>query len=214
MLKSRYFAVTFGLVAVLTLSAGCGSKKSPETRGTFPKESDISAADAAAAAAAADASANGTVPDAAGLNTTDATTRALPFDPDTLSISEPAGKSLGESGEAIPELTPVYFALDSYDLGDSAKTLIGRAAGYLKTHQDLYVVLRGHCDDTGTDEYNLALGSQRAQAVRKQLIDEGIGAIRLETLSFGESMPAVEGSDEASRAQNRRVEFFVYTMSK
>jgi len=225
MIKSRFVAIALGLALSASLTTACGSKKTAETRGKFPQETELSASTDAAANSAADAAnaANAAADQAAADAAAAAEAAAaaangvpanIPFDPDTLSISEPGGKSLGEAGEAIPELTPVYFPLDSYELGESAKTLLGRAATYLKSNPDLYVVLRGHCDDTGTEEYNLALGSQRAQAVRKHLIDQGIGAIRLETLSFGETMPASEGTDEASRAQNRRVEFFVYTLTK
>lgn len=214
MITSRFIA--HALVALLATSAtvGCGKKKTPNPVGNFPDSTEQSAGvnadgETLAPGTRAYGSADG-APDAGTLGTEG----TVSFDPDTLSIGEPAGKSLGEAGEAVPELTAVYFPLDSYELGESARTLLNRSAAYLQSNPDLYVVLRGHCDDSGTEEYNLALGSQRAQVVRQYLIEKGIGAIRLETLSFGESMPAVEGTDEGTRAQNRRVEFFVFTIVK
>jgi len=68
------------------------------------------------------------------------------------------------------------------------------------------VVVEGHCDERGTIEYNLALGEQRAQAVKTYLMDAGVHDGRIETVSFGEEQPAVMGDDESVWSQNRRAE--------
>ncbi|CAN5205656.1 hypothetical protein BH09SUM1_BH09SUM1_20430 [soil metagenome] len=124
-----------------------------------------------------------------------------------------AENSSGEKsmeGSAIGDLPNVMFALDSADLNDAASTQTEKNAAYLEKHPELMVVLRGHTDDSGTEEYNFSLGSRRAQVVRDYLISKGVPADRLETMSLGEAMPLASGEDEATRSKNRRVEFFVY----
>ncbi len=69
--------------------------------------------------------------------------------------------------------------------------------------------LRGNCDNRGTNEYNLALGSRRANSARRYLIDLGINASRIDTVSFGEERPAVRGNNEVAWARNRRDNFVV-----
>ncbi len=125
---------------------------------------------------------------------------------------EPYGGEKGPEGTPIPELANVYFSLDSDELDQAAESVLKRNATYLKNQDELQVVLRGHTDDQGTEEYNFSLGSNRAQSVRDYLIDAGIDGSRLETVSFGETLRIEEGDDESARAQNRRVEFFVYTI--
>jgi outer membrane protein OmpA-like peptidoglycan-associated protein len=74
---------------------------------------------------------------------------------------------------------------------------------------DVRIEIQGHCDERGTEEYNLALGQRRAEAARRYLRDLGISSSRIETKSFGESMPAVRGHGEAAWSKNRRDEFVV-----
>jgi peptidoglycan-associated lipoprotein len=69
------------------------------------------------------------------------------------------------------------------------------------------VTLEGHCDDRGSEEYNLALGERRASAVKRYLVDLGVSASRLRTVSFGEAKPSAAGHDESAWKWNRRVEF-------
>lgn len=126
--------------------------------------------------------------------------------------AETMGGELMFEGAPTDALPNVYFAFDKSELDSSATSTLDSNASYLKSNANLYVVLRGHTDDSGTEEYNMALGSQRAQTVREYLIDQGISADRLATVSFGETMKAVEGEDDAARAKNRRVEFFVATL--
>ncbi|MCB2154728.1 OmpA family protein [bacterium] len=114
------------------------------------------------------------------------------------------------AGVAIPELAMVHFAFDSWELTPESKAALQKNIAYLKANPEIKVLLRGHTDDQGTEEYNLSLGSRRAQVVRQALIEMGIAPDRLETVSFGEGLPLQEGDDDASRAMNRRVEFFVY----
>ncbi len=123
-----------------------------------------------------------------------------------------SGDNIAPVGSTMPELTSILFKFDDDSLSTEAGALLAQHAAFLKQHSELHVILRGHTDDQGTEEYNLSLGSRRAQSVRDKLIELGIGADRMETVSFGEAVPIVEDASEADKAKNRRVEFFVYTL--
>ncbi len=98
----------------------------------------------------------------------------------------------------------VLFALDSYELDDRARAILDAQAAWLTRHRQVRVTIEGHADERGTREYNLALGERRALAVRDYLAARGVGANRMNVISYGKERPAVEGSDESAWAQNRR----------
>lgn len=104
-------------------------------------------------------------------------------------------------------LRRVYFAFDSSDLSRQAQADLKHNAQWLKDHPQQPVTIEGHCDERGTNEYNLALGARRAQSVYDYLLSLGISKGRLSTVSYGEEFPAVNASNEAAWAKNRRVEF-------
>jgi len=99
----------------------------------------------------------------------------------------------------------VYFEFDKYDLTAESRAVLLAHADKLKG-ASVAVRLEGHADERGSREYNMALGEKRANAVRDFLVTQGVSGASLETVSFGEEQPAVVGSDDASWAQNRRVE--------
>jgi peptidoglycan-associated lipoprotein len=101
----------------------------------------------------------------------------------------------------------IHFAFDSALLSEKARRILKKKAGYLRVNPGLMVTVEGHCDERGTDAYNTALGDRRAQSVKRFLVDLGINAERLDTLSFGENRPVAMGQNEASWAKNRRAEF-------
>jgi len=76
----------------------------------------------------------------------------------------------------------------------------------LRTHSEIMITVEGHCDERGTDAYNIALGERRAEAVKNFLVDLGISANRLNTISYGEERPIVLGQNESSWAKNRRAQ--------
>ena len=98
----------------------------------------------------------------------------------------------------------VLFGYDSYELDDEARAILGKQAEWLARYPTVKVTLEGHADERGTREYNLALGERRANAAKNFLAGQGVDAGRLSTISYGKEKPAVEGSDEAAWAQNRR----------
>lgn len=103
----------------------------------------------------------------------------------------------------------VYFDYDDASIKPEGRDLLVRAANILKANKAFYVTLEGHCDERGTEEYNLALGGKRAGAALDYLKKLGVSANALNTVSKGASEPKVEGSNEAAWSQNRRVHFSV-----
>ena len=98
----------------------------------------------------------------------------------------------------------VLFGYDSYELDAEAKAVLTRHASWLKQNPAVRVTLEGHCDERGTREYNLALGDRRANSAKNFLATQGIEIGRIATISYGKERPAVDGSDEAAMASNRR----------
>jgi peptidoglycan-associated lipoprotein len=97
-----------------------------------------------------------------------------------------------------------FFEYDSYELRPDALTAVQTNATYLKAHPDLDVVVAGYADERGTAEYNLALGQKRAQAVRDQLIADGVSPSKLDVISYGKEKQTCTEEDEACFAKNRR----------
>ncbi|THT99983.1 flagellar motor protein MotB [Lampropedia puyangensis] len=101
----------------------------------------------------------------------------------------------------------VYFDYDSYELRNSDRSLIEGHAQWLRNHPERALVLRGHTDDRGGIEYNVALGQKRAEAVRQALQLLGVAPHKLEAVSYGKEQLADPGHSEAAHQRNRRVEF-------
>ena len=119
-----------------------------------------------------------------------------------------ASASLDELNRNSP-LKPVFFELDSSELGTEAQTALNANAAALKRYATWTVTIEGHCDERGTAEYNLALGERRAIAARAYLVALGIPAGRLRTVSYGKEFPFDAGHDEASWSKNRRAHFVI-----
>ena len=98
----------------------------------------------------------------------------------------------------------VLFDYDSAKLDTSAKILLDAQSRFLRANTDLNFIIEGHCDERGTREYNLALGEQRATAVRDYLVIEGIDPDRLRVISYGKEKPAVIGANDMAWSKNRR----------
>jgi len=100
---------------------------------------------------------------------------------------------------------PVYFGFDSYDVSGSEMGKVQELANAMRSKSE-DIIIAGFTDERGTEEYNRGLGELRAQSVRSALIEMGIDAGRIQTVSFGKEMPADPGSGEAAWAKNRRAE--------
>jgi peptidoglycan-associated lipoprotein len=107
---------------------------------------------------------------------------------------------------AIQQKNVVFFDFDSSEIRSEYVPVVAAHAQYLVKYPTARVRLEGHTDERGSREYNIGLGERRAQTVRRALLAQGVAESQITTVSYGEERPAVEGSDEAAFAQNRRVE--------
>ena len=108
------------------------------------------------------------------------------------------------------DFAPVYFGFDSTVVPQGELGKIDAVAQHLTARTDRVVVVEGHCDERGSNEYNMSLGENRAIIIRNYLVQNGIAADRIQTRSYGEEKPAVMGSDESAFSRNRRGEFAIY----
>ena len=105
---------------------------------------------------------------------------------------------------------PVYFGFDSTVVPQGEFGKIDAVAQHLTSRTDRVVVVEGNCDERGSNEYNMSLGENRAIIVRNYLVQNGIAADRIQTRSYGEEKPAVDGHDESAWSRNRRGEFAIF----
>jgi len=100
----------------------------------------------------------------------------------------------------------IYFEFDSSDVAEQDREIVAAHAAFLAANPEVKVNVEGHTDERGAREYNIGLGDQRAQSVRRMLEFQGVSPTQITTVSFGEEKPAVEGHDESAWSMNRRVE--------
>jgi peptidoglycan-associated lipoprotein len=105
---------------------------------------------------------------------------------------------------------PVYFGFDSTVVPQGELGKIDQVAAHLSSRNDRVVVIEGHCDERGSNEYNMSLGENRAIIIRNYLVQSGITEDRIQTRSYGEEKPAEFGGGESAWAKNRRGEFAIY----
>jgi peptidoglycan-associated lipoprotein len=103
----------------------------------------------------------------------------------------------------------VFFDYDAYDIRSDAQATLSHDASYLAAHPNIKIVIGGYCDERGSDEYNLALGQNRADAAKKALVEAGIAATRIRVISYGKEKPFCTESTEACWQQNRRAGFSI-----
>jgi peptidoglycan-associated lipoprotein len=135
---------------------------------------------------------------------------------DDVLISSIEGDGLAVTGLPFDEsrtrlndvvVEPLYFGYDSFVLPPAEISKVQNVVAILQQNPNYVMIIEGHCDERGSNEYNLSLGEQRALAVRNYIIDMGIAAERIQSRSFGEERPAVQGSGEGAWSLNRRGEF-------
>jgi peptidoglycan-associated lipoprotein len=110
-----------------------------------------------------------------------------------------------------PVLSAIFknmpFNYDQFSLTPQACAILDNVAEWMKSNTAKMVLIEGHCDDRGTNEYNLALGDRRANSAKTYLMQLGVDSARIYTISYGEERPLAVGSTEAAWAKNRRGEF-------
>jgi peptidoglycan-associated lipoprotein len=192
-MKSVSLLLALGLgVAVITASS-CGGNPPPQTA---PQPN----ADSAAAA------------DRARQDSIDAANRAAQEAEAERVRRQREADSIAALSSAAAEVrntltAVIHFDLDKSNIRSDDMGLLDQKVAILQANPDLRLRVGGHCDERGSDEYNLALGNRRAQSAKQYLVSHGIDASRIETQSWGEERPAVDGHDEGAWSQNRRDEF-------
>jgi len=110
---------------------------------------------------------------------------------------------------ATSPLKDIFFEFDRADLRSDARDTLRANADWLKTNPSARIEIEGHCDERGTNEYNLALGAKRAQSAKDYLVSLGIAGDRLSTISYGEEIPVCREHEESCWRQNRRARFVI-----
>jgi peptidoglycan-associated lipoprotein len=136
--------------------------------------------------------------------TVDATARV------TIVAPQPAAKAVNPvsaEDEFRANVQDVFFDYDKFALRSDAEAVLSRDASYLTSHPSLKIVIAGYCDERGSDEYNLALGQNRASSAEKVLINDGIAANRIHVVSYGKEKPFCSEATETCWQKNRRAGF-------
>jgi peptidoglycan-associated lipoprotein len=118
------------------------------------------------------------------------------------------GVSFTGSNVDRSRFSPVYFGFDSYSIEGNERGKLDQIADFMQANSSM-IIVAGFTDERGTEEYNRGLGEKRALAVREYLISRGANSGKLQTVSFGEEMPADSGGGDSAWAKNRRAEFGV-----
>ncbi len=122
-----------------------------------------------------------------------------------------AKKTPGIEGEVFETkmLKRIHFDFDKYNIRPEDTEILQQNAAVMKRFPTVKIQIEGHCDERGTNEYNLALGERRASSAKKYLVSLGIEERRISTISYGEEKPLDPGHNEEAWTKNRRAEFIV-----
>lgn len=193
-MKSVTLLVVLGL-SVAVVAGACGRNPPPEVA-PQPNQDSIAAAQAEAERLAREEAERRAQEEAERL--------ARQREADSLA-------ALSRAAEEVRNMlaTMIHFDYDRSNIRPDDMGALDQKVAILQANPDLRIRIGGHCDERGSDEYNLALGNRRAQSAKQYLVSHGIDASRIETQSWGEERPAVDGHDESAWSQNRRAEFEV-----
>lgn len=123
------------------------------------------------------------------------------------SLSQMQQGTLGSN--ASGPLSDIHFAYNDYTIRSQDGQILRNDATWLSAHPNTNVQVEGHCDERGSEEYNIALGAKRAQAAKDYLVTLGIAASRISTISYGKELPLCTEHTEACWARNRRDHFVI-----
>jgi len=149
-----------------------------------------------------------------GSGSTDSTN---PFASNNGNGSSGSGSSMDLEGQesrlrhftTSPGLKDIHFKFDRYDLDDTSRAVLRKNAEYLNNNPNMRVEIQGHCDERGTNNYNLALGQRRAHSTKQYLVTQGVSSQNVSVISYGEEKPFCFGSSKACWQKNRRAHFMV-----
>jgi peptidoglycan-associated lipoprotein len=188
--RCSHLAFLFLLVAALALS-GC-AKRPATTQAAAPAPTGAATSTAAAPSGGSQMQSGGTPSGAAAT-------------PAPTTTARPAVQDFA----AVADLTDVFFDFDKYDIRPNDAKTLDTNANWLKSNPNHLVLIEGHCDERGTNEYNLALGERRAKSTMNYLVSQGVQANRITIISYGEERPQCTEHTEACWAKNRRAHFLV-----
>jgi peptidoglycan-associated lipoprotein len=189
------------VVSLLVLSvvlAGC-AKRPATTQASAP----------APAGAAAGSAPSGTSSGAGAAGPVAQSGPSAGTQPSGPAAAAPASRPAPKEFTAIPDLRDINFDFDKYDVRPGDAKILDANAAWLKSNQGYLVLIEGHCDERGTNEYNLALGERRAKAAMNYLVSQGVPASRITIISYGEERPLCTEHSEECWAKNRRDHFLV-----
>jgi peptidoglycan-associated lipoprotein len=124
-------------------------------------------------------------------------------------VTPPIGEPALTEADLARELRDVYFDFDRYDIRPDQRPTLEANGRWLMSNKGYPILIEGHCDERGTEEYNLALGDRRATATRDYLVTLGVSPDRLSTISYGEAYPVDPGHNESAWGKNRRARFTI-----
>jgi peptidoglycan-associated lipoprotein len=125
------------------------------------------------------------------------------------STAAPGARPSPKEFVAVDDLKDVFFDFDKYDIRPPDARVLDANATWLKSNTNHLVLIEGHCDERGTNEYNLALGERRAKSTMNYLVSQGVQASRITIISYGEERPSCTQKTEDCWAKNRRAHFLV-----
>lgn len=192
------------LAAVLTLSAGLACKK-PEPAPKVDTAAEEAARKAAAEKAAAEEAARKAAAEKAAAE--EAARKAAAEEAAKKAAAEAAEKAAAFKAAAEKVLVNIHYDYDKSDIKAADRATLQGIADFMKANANVKVSIEGHCDERGTNEYNLALGNRRAAAALAYLKTLGVDESRFETISFGKEKPLCTEGNEKCWSQNRRAEF-------
>jgi peptidoglycan-associated lipoprotein len=189
----KAFVCSLLLIAVV-LAPACRSKKKPVVTPTNTATTDTS-----------------TIPT---MTTTQAPTTTIATNTDFVQTDTQPPVESTQLPTDIEELNRValsrgyiqdaFFGFDESTLSGDAQTALTSSAEWLKSHTQYNLLIEGHCDERGTEQYNLALGDRRANIAKEYLMTLGVDGSRIRTVSYGEERPFDSGHDDSAWAKNRR----------
>ena len=196
-------AKLLSLATVLTLGAGLACKK-PEPAPKVDTAAEDAAKKAAAEKAAAEEAARKAAEEAARKAAEEAARKAAEEEAARKAAAE---KAAAFKAAAEKALVNIHFDYDKSDIKQADRATLQGIADFMKANPTVKVSIEGHCDERGTNEYNLALGNRRATAALAYLKTLGVDEARFETISYGKEKPLCTESKESCWSQNRRCEF-------
>jgi peptidoglycan-associated lipoprotein len=190
----KSFAVTLALLAAVVIPAACKRNQKPVVVPTTPMTTSSTVPDVPLTVTTATAQTVTEPSDFVKPTTDTVATEVLPND-----IGE-----LNRVAQSRGYIADAFFEYNDASLSSDAQTALTNSATWLKKNGQYNLLIEGHCDERGTEQYNLALGDRRANQAKEYLVTLGVDTARIRTVSYGEERPFDPGHDESAWSKNRR----------